>query len=172
MKKYYYIKDENKLGPFDLEDLKSTDIKRDTLVWFQGIKDWTRATEISELGELFIHHPPPIPNIQTKNYRKLLQILTLTCLVGSVIAWVEIESIIFSGPIATIISLMAFNFSEGESKNQRVISLIPLFVSFLCLLMILIGDLGTSEAVIPIGTTISIGTILFIFLTFNKIKPQ
>ena len=170
MKKYFYIKDDNKLGPFDLEDLKSAEIKRDTLVWFQGIKDWSKASEVSELGELFIHLPPPIPNIQTKKYRISLQILALTCLVASVIAWVEIESIIVSAPIAIVISLIAFYFSEGESKNQRAISLIPVFISLLCFLMILVGDLGPREATIPIGTTISIGTLPFIVLTFDKIK--
>ena len=170
MKKYFYIIDENKLGPFDLEDLKSADIKRDTLVWFQGIKDWTKASEVSELGELFIHLPPPIPNIQTKKYRISLQLLALTCLVASVIAWVELESIVVSGPIAILISLIAFYFSDGESKNQRAISLIPVFISLLCFLMILVGDLSPREATMPVGTTISIGTLLFIVLTFDKIK--
>ena len=168
MKKYFYIKDDNILGPFDLEDLKSAEIKRDTLVWFQGIKDWSKASEVSELGELFIHLPPPTP--QTKKYRISLQILALTCLVASVIAWVEIESFFVSVPIAIVISLIAFYFSKGESKNQRAISLIPVFISLLCYLMVLVGELGPREATIPIGTTISIGTLLFIVLTFDKIK--
>lgn len=170
MKKYFYIKNENKHGPFDIEDLKSEGIQRDTLIWFQGIKNWTKASEVSELGELFIHLPPPIPNVQTKKYRISLQLLALTCLVGSVIAWVEIESIVVSGAIASVMSLVAFYFSEGESKNQRAISLIPISVSLLCLLMILVGDLQPSEASMPVGTTITIGTILFIVLTFDKIK--
>ena len=51
MKKYFHIKEGVKLGPFDLEDLKSEEVKRETLVWFQGIKDWKKASEIKELGE-------------------------------------------------------------------------------------------------------------------------
>ena len=73
MKRYFYIKEENKLGPFDLEDLKSENIKRDTLVWFQGIKDWKKASKIKELGELFIHSPPPVPAVQTKKFRISIQ---------------------------------------------------------------------------------------------------
>ncbi|MDD2745276.1 MAG: DUF4339 domain-containing protein [Candidatus Gracilibacteria bacterium] len=172
MKKYFYIKEEKKLGPFDFEELKSAEIKRDTLVWVQGIKDWTKASEVSELSELFIHLPPPIPNIQTKIYRISLQLLALTCLVSSIIAWFEIESIVVSAPIVVIISLFAYYFSDSESKNQRVISLIPIFISLLCFLMILVFDLDPGETIttISVGTTISIGTLLFIVLTFDKIK--
>ncbi|MBK7799827.1 MAG: DUF4339 domain-containing protein [Saprospiraceae bacterium] len=170
MKKYFYIKNEKELGPFDLEELKSEKIKRDTLVWFQGIKDWTKASNVPELDELFIYLPPPLPNIQTKKYRISLQLLALTCFVGSVVAWVEVESIVVSGPIAIVISLIAFFFSYEESKNQRVISLIPVFVYTLCMLLILVYDLKPSASTIPVGIIVSIGALLFITLAFDKIK--
>jgi hypothetical protein len=170
MKKYFYIKDEKELGPFELEELKSEHIKRDTLVWFQGIKDWTKASDVSELDELFIYLPPPLPSLQTKKIQISLQLLALTCFVASVIPWIEAEIIVVSCPIAIVISLIAFFFSVGESKNQRVISLIPVFVGALCILMILVYDLKPDAATIPLGIIVSIGALLFVTLAFDKIK--
>lgn len=58
---YYYLKNRFRYGPVKFEDLKSKDIKKDTLVWYEGLKDWTKAEEIKELKELFKVTPPPIP---------------------------------------------------------------------------------------------------------------
>ena len=58
---YYYAKNEEKIGPLTLGELKKIDIKKDTLVWYEGLKDWTKAGEIKELKELFKVIPPPIP---------------------------------------------------------------------------------------------------------------
>ena len=58
---YYYLKNRFRYGPVKFEDLKSKDIKKDTLVWYEGLKDWTKAGEIKELKELFKVIPPPIP---------------------------------------------------------------------------------------------------------------
>ena len=170
MKKYFYIKEGIKSGPFDLEDLKSEEVKRETLVWFQGIKDWKKASEIKELDELFIHLPPPLPTEQTKKFRISIQLMALILIFSAVIAWIEIESILVSGPVVALLSLLSFYFSKGESKNIRAVSLLPLLLCVLCFLMIAIGDLSKREALMPIGTVASIGTILFIVLTIDKIK--
>ncbi len=52
---YYFIKNgENELGPFTTQQLKSKSIKRETLVWFVGIEEWTTAGQVHELKELFV----------------------------------------------------------------------------------------------------------------------
>tara|TARA_B100000676_G_C17624151_1_gene603208 strand:+ start:23 stop:541 length:519 start_codon:yes stop_codon:yes gene_type:complete len=170
MKKYFYIKEGVRSGPFDLEDLKSEEVKRETLVWFQGIKDWKKASEIKELDELFIHVPPPLPTEHTKKFRISIQLMALILIFSAVIAWIEIGSIVVSGPIVALLSLLSFYFSKGESKNIRAVSLLPLLLCVLCFLMIAIGDLNKREALMPIGTVVSIGTILFIILSIGKIK--
>ena len=50
---YYYGKDEEKIGPLSLDELKKVDIKDDTLVWHEGLKDWVKASELKELKVLF-----------------------------------------------------------------------------------------------------------------------
>ena len=56
---YYYAKNEEKIGPLSLDELKKIDLKKDTLVWYEGLDDWVKAEEIKELRVLF--------NEETKN---------------------------------------------------------------------------------------------------------
>lgn len=58
MKKYYINKGEENLGPFDISELKSRGIDRNTMVWFFGLENWDRARNIPELKELFFYAGP------------------------------------------------------------------------------------------------------------------
>ncbi len=60
MKKYFYSDGTNSFGPFTLEELKLENIQRDTLIWYQGMKEWAKAEAVSELAELFELVPPVI----------------------------------------------------------------------------------------------------------------
>ena len=57
---YFYTDGNTSFGPFTLEDIKKQDIKRDTLIWYQGLNDWTRADLITELKDLFELIPPAV----------------------------------------------------------------------------------------------------------------
>ncbi|ALG67607.1 SPFH domain-containing protein [Beggiatoa leptomitoformis] len=52
-------------GPFELPALqhyvKTGQLTRDTLVWKQGMANWTAAGQIMELASLFSSMPPPLP---------------------------------------------------------------------------------------------------------------
>ena len=55
----YFIKDgDNELGPFTIKQLRIKSIKRDTLVWFAGLHEWTSAGQVHELKELFVITAP------------------------------------------------------------------------------------------------------------------
>ena len=62
MKKYFYAKNDNKYGPFSLEELKNEDITKDTLIWFEGLEDWAPAKDIDEMRPFLELMPPPIKN--------------------------------------------------------------------------------------------------------------
>ena len=51
-------------GPFDMNALatkaRAGELTRDTLVWKQGMAQWTPAGSVSELASVF-NPPPPIP---------------------------------------------------------------------------------------------------------------
>lgn len=59
--KYYVIIDNEQLGPFSLEELKSKKINRNSLVWREGFEDWIPAIMVEELKMLVDSVPPPIP---------------------------------------------------------------------------------------------------------------
>lgn len=60
MKKYFYSDGKEKFGPFSFEELKTENITKDTLIWFEGLEDWKPAREIGEFEEIFKLIPPPI----------------------------------------------------------------------------------------------------------------
>lgn len=63
MKKYYYSDGKQQIGPLSKEELKSKGITKDTLVWYEGLTEWTKAGDVEELVDLFPNTPtpPPIP---------------------------------------------------------------------------------------------------------------
>jgi len=61
MKKYFYSDGKEKQGPFSFEELKNENIKKSTLIWFEGLEDWKPAEEIKELEEILQLTPPPLP---------------------------------------------------------------------------------------------------------------
>lgn len=62
---YYVGIDGNRQGPYDLSTIQSQissgRISRETLVWKAGMANWAKASEVSELGNLFTQEPPPLP---------------------------------------------------------------------------------------------------------------
>jgi hypothetical protein len=63
MKEYFYFDEEERHGPLKLDELLKKKISKETLIWFEGLKNWTPAHEINELI--------PFINIQsqTKNQK-------------------------------------------------------------------------------------------------------
>ncbi|HEY7120487.1 MAG TPA: SPFH domain-containing protein [Tepidisphaeraceae bacterium] len=57
--------DGKQVGPFDVPTLQKMladgQLKRDTLVWKQGMSAWTKAGDVQELTQLFASVPPPLP---------------------------------------------------------------------------------------------------------------
>jgi len=66
MKKYFYSDGTNSFGPFSIEELKEKEITRESLIWFQELGEWKKASAIEELNDLFTLVPPPIQ--QQNNY--------------------------------------------------------------------------------------------------------
>lgn len=60
MTEYFYTDGKEKFGPFSLEELKAKNISKETMVWFENIKEWTPAGNVDELSSIFSATPPPV----------------------------------------------------------------------------------------------------------------
>ena len=54
---YYIIESGERRGPYMFDALRGLGITKDTLVWRQGLADWTKASELQELAPLFVPEP-------------------------------------------------------------------------------------------------------------------
>jgi hypothetical protein len=61
--KYFYIENEEQKGPLTLEELNSVLITEKTLIWHEGLADWTEAKNIESFEHFFNKTTPP--NIPT-----------------------------------------------------------------------------------------------------------
>jgi membrane protease subunit (stomatin/prohibitin family) len=62
---YYAAVDGQQAGPFDAaalkEQIRAGRVKKDTLVWAEGMSEWTAADKVDPVAKLFGALPPPLP---------------------------------------------------------------------------------------------------------------
>ncbi len=58
---YFILVNNQKQGPYSIEDLKAKDIDATTMIWRVGCTDWTSADKLDDLKELLISLPPQTP---------------------------------------------------------------------------------------------------------------
>lgn len=56
---YYYVENGVQFGPFSIEELKLKPLKESTLIWHDGLEDWTEAKKVEELKSYFVNKTPP-----------------------------------------------------------------------------------------------------------------
>ena len=64
MANYFIVENNQQAGPFTLEQLAAKGIAPETNVWTEGMTNWTPASQVPELGELFAPKPEPQPEPQ------------------------------------------------------------------------------------------------------------
>jgi membrane protease subunit (stomatin/prohibitin family) len=64
-KPYFVATNNQQAGPFPMDELQrqaqSGQLTPATLVWTQGMANWTPAGEVAEFNALFVNPPPPLP---------------------------------------------------------------------------------------------------------------
>jgi hypothetical protein len=62
MRQFFIHNGQSEIGPFDLEQLKSQSLTKDTPIWYEGLENWTTAEKVEELKSLFTlkSTPPPL----------------------------------------------------------------------------------------------------------------
>ena len=78
MKKYFYASGKDNIGPLSFNELLDEKINQETLIWFDGLNDWTPAKNIEKLREILELCPPPVQfsdnNFDNKNTSKIADI--------------------------------------------------------------------------------------------------
>ena len=74
MKQYYYLTGKVQNGPFNIDELKKFNLPADTLIWTEGMENWEKIKENSELSKTLgaRQMPPPIP-IETETSSNIKQ---------------------------------------------------------------------------------------------------
>jgi hypothetical protein len=66
MRMYFYFNGEEKEGPLTLEELKLKDIQPKTLIWYEGLDDWTPAGDVADMNPILEISPPSILSEKNK----------------------------------------------------------------------------------------------------------
>lgn len=64
MKKYFYSNDNQKNGPYSFEELKNENINKETRIWYEGLDDWTKASDLTEFTQILELNPPSFSEIK------------------------------------------------------------------------------------------------------------
>lgn len=61
MTQFFYAHNHQQYGPCTLQELQTKNITPETLVWYDGLTDWTPAGKLAVLKDMFSSTPPVIP---------------------------------------------------------------------------------------------------------------
>lgn len=130
MNRYFYIDAEGKQkGTFSPDELRSENLKRETLVWTQGMEQWKRAEEVQELQYLFSAVPvqntapsaalQPAPYIGNQNYSASpVQPIPKTWMIESILA--TVLPFMFCGSLLSLLGIIGIvNAAQVESAYNR-----------------------------------------------------
>lgn len=144
MRYYYYIEDNQKKGPFTLEELAQRDIYSSTYIWYSGLEDWVYAGEVEELKEILNQNPPSIPHTDFEEQRNaslgVMSPMPKTWLVESILVTIfccqplGIVGIIYSVQVESSYNRGEFALASEYSRKARLWTLWGVGIIIFCLL--------------------------------------
>lgn len=168
MNRYFYIDATGKQrGTFTPQELRVENIRRDTLVWTQGMEQWKRADEVEDLKIVFeTPYTPPnqhysetkqeIHAVTSKPKSWLIESLLVTLIpfvfCGSFLSLIGIIAIVFATQVDSHFARGDYRASEEASLSAGRWTKITLwiFIAWVALivltLVVVFGFLGISMA--------------------------
>lgn len=73
MDQYFYLEGDKQMGPLPANQLKSAGVKRDSLVWKNGLPNWIPASAVPELAPVLRSTPPPVPGTQFQDQVEFME---------------------------------------------------------------------------------------------------
>ena len=164
MNRYFYIDTEGKQkGTFSPDELRQEPVKRDTLVWTQGMDQWKRAGEVDELFFLFSdvsgNYQTP-PKAQTSSYPQptppleaefrppmpktwLVESILVTILpfvlCGSFLSLLGIIAIVYAAQVESFYNRGDYTAAAESSRSAGKWTKIALWIAIAWLLLIVVS---------------------------------
>jgi hypothetical protein len=128
-RKYFYIEEGKQNGPLLKEELTGK-INPETLIWYEGLDNWKKASEIYELLNLQLI-PPPIPDDLVKSDKKIEVIVKkekekLISAKSEIVIAREIKSITYSILVSLVVALIGF-LIKSQIENSESNTLLNKF---------------------------------------------
>lgn len=111
MKLYYIILEEQQLGPFNIHELAQHTLTKSTLVWYEGLEDWTPAGTVEELRPLLHSVPPPLKKENTAVQNEG---------VAATFLWGMRKVRFFTLAAITVVLLVFLSFQYQQMKSSRI----------------------------------------------------
>lgn len=130
-KSYHYSDGQNSFGPITLEELRAKQITPNTLIWTEDLITWTKAQDVAELKDLFVHSSetstPLLPSdraataTSTSNYPRPPKTYLVESIITTIICcWVfGIPSIIYASRVEKKFYAGDIVGAERDSKNAK-----------------------------------------------------
>ena len=158
MNRYFYIDLEGvQKGTFTLEDLRNEPVRRDTMVWTQGMPEWQRAFDVVELQSLFDMStnaqkqfsemtPPPqvaaqsIPAVpKSWMVESILVTILPFVLCGNVLSLIGIAAIVNASKVESLFNSGLYAQSIEASNNAARWTKITLWIAIGAILLAIIA---------------------------------
>ena len=183
MNRYFYIDSEGKQkGTFSLEELRNEPIRKETLVWTQGMAEWIRAYNVPELQPLFqmgvsnetqVVQPQPqyqqayqtgsaqnvTPMPKTWMVESILVTILPFLLCGNVFSLLGIIAIVSASKVESLYHQGLFAQANEASQNAGRWTKITLWIA---IGLIVLSIIGVIIAVVFFGSLAGIGNALSI----------
>lgn len=113
MKDYFYIDTNNEQkGPISPMQFSTYNITPDTLVWCEGMSDWTRAGSVAELHDCFATQQTQTPPPHTNNSYNQQQQSTVQPCPDSNLVWAILTTIFCCLPFGIVAIVYACKVNE------------------------------------------------------------
>ena len=158
MNRYLYIDSEGvQKGTFTLDDLRIEPVRRDTMVWTQGMPEWQRAYDVVELQPLFDMStnaqkqfsettPPPqvaaqsIPAVpKSWMVESILVTILPFVLCGNVLSLIGIAAIVNASKVESLFNSGLYAQSTEASNNAARWTKITFWIAIGAILLAIIA---------------------------------
>lgn len=178
MNRYFYIDYEGKQkGPLTLDELRDEQIRKENLVWTQGMPDWKRAYELAELKPLFeaskttasnlyettppIHQQTSARDIPSMPKSWMVESILVTILpfvlCGNILSLIGIAAIVNASKVESLYNSGLFDKAIEASNNAARWTKITFWIAIGA---IILGIIAIILSFVFFGSLLGLGSIL------------